>query len=155
MRYLFIGSALAAVVAFVALTFWRPPLKPLALQQSPVVAAVRQPAAVPQPAAARQPAAVLEPAVSMAESIPDSPQSPAHVELPSSSATIPAEPAEQMPARRRVRHPDSREAAQVDRSVANGLTGQLNRAELQTLQRGGGMGPGEGSPRWRVLQPPR
>jgi hypothetical protein len=152
MKHLFIGSALVAVVAFVALTFWRPAVKPPAPQQSPVVAAVRQPAAVLQPATVQQP---TQPAVSMTEPIPDSPQSPAHVELPSPTAAVPAEPAEQTPAHRRVRHPDRQDATQVDRSVANGLTGQLNRAELQTLQGGGGMGPREGSPPWRVLQPPR
>jgi hypothetical protein len=136
MKYLFAGTGIIAAVAFAALT-WGP------LRQAPM------------PPSPSHEASTIEPTVSTPEPrSPDAQQMPSRAELgdqPTAAHQGSTEPAPPIQRHRRKRRADSKESAQLDRSVANGFTADLNRQELQSLR--SGVIPQDAP--WRGLYPSR
>jgi hypothetical protein len=146
MKFLFVSTALIAAVAFVALTWWP-------VFQAPIVPPPSGPAVVEQ--ATPSPPSPPEPVPSTPEPVSYAQQPPPRIEMPDRSAAagqgstgpVPPTPAH----RSRIRRADSKQGAQVDKSVANGFTSELNRQELQSL----GSGVIAPNAPWRGLYPPR
>jgi hypothetical protein len=82
---------------------------------------------------------------------------PPRIEMPAAQQQAGGEAAEPSPPPRyRAHRRRVMQAAQVNRSVANGFTAELNRRELESLGSGSGTPPAETAPPpWRDLYPPR
>ena len=150
MRWLFIGSGVAAAVAYAVLT-WGPVAKAPIIPPHHPASAVVQPPALPPPDPV---VPVADPARPTPEPAPQM-QEPA--KLPTPVAPVQArqgstQAAEPMPQHRSPPRPANNQAGQVNRPVADGFTAELNRREMQSLEAGGRTPP---SAPWRELGPYR
>ncbi len=136
MRRIFVGTAIIATLSFAVPSWAQRAEAPLP----------------PQPAAAPS---LPEAAPPRSQPAPYAQQQP-RIEMPAAPQQGTAEAAEPPPRRYRAHRRSVMQAAQVNRSVANGFTAELNRRELESLGSGGGMPPvANPAPPWRELYPPR
>ena len=150
MRWLFIGSGVAAAVAYAVLA-WGPVAKAPIIPPDHPSPAVVQPPALPPP----------DPVLPVAEPVRSAPEPRPQVQDPLRLQTQVApvqarqgstQAAEPMSQHRRLARPANNQVGQVNRPVANSFTAELNRQEMQSLEAGGRTPP---SAPWRELGPYR
>jgi hypothetical protein len=138
MKRLFVGTTVVAALWFAAPSWAQRAEAPLP----------------PQPAA---PPSVSQAGPPASQTAPYAQHPPPRIEMPAAQQQAGGEAAEPSPPPRyRAHRRRVMQAAQVNRSVANGFTAELNRRELESLGSGGGTPPAETAPPpWRDLYPPR